>query len=103
MTKQSDFYLGTYDDIQEYVQVQVAHMKLVVSGIRCLFPIVYLLFLGPWSDQFGRKPVMLAPVFGFILQNAIFLLSSIYFEELSADFIMLEAFRELFGGPQLIW
>lgn len=44
------------------------------SMIESIIPAAVSLFIGPWSDKFGRKPVMLTSTFGYFL---CFLLTSV--------------------------
>lgn len=44
------------------------------SMIESIIPAAVSLFIGPWSDKFGRRPVMLTSTFGYFL---CFLLTSV--------------------------
>lgn len=37
------------------------------SMIESIIPATVSLFIGPWSDKFGRRPVMLTSTFGYFL------------------------------------
>lgn len=37
------------------------------SMIESIIPAAVSLFIGPWSDKFGRRPVMLTSTFGYFL------------------------------------
>ena len=95
--------LGDYEDIQEYIQVIVSHMHFVVVAIQCLAPLFALFFVMSWSDSHSRKPPLLVPLIGYSLQSGVFLLSSIFYEELKADFLMLECIGDFLGGPDMFW
>lgn len=40
-------------------------LVMTTSLINSIIPAVFSLFLGPWSDKFGRKKVLIATFFGF--------------------------------------
>ena len=57
----------------------------------------FVLFVGPWSDNFGRKFLIISPLVGFVILDVVFLLNSIFFYELKADWIILEFIQDLSG------
>ncbi len=59
---------------------------------------LFVLFVGPWSDQFGRKFLVCLPLFGQMLHCAVYLVNVYYMTELSADWLLLEALQDLTGG-----
>ena len=76
------------DNIQNHQEEQMATQKLVSgvqshSGILQSVPgIVFTLFAGPISDTYGRKPLILFPLFGYFILNFVYLINSIWFNEL---------------------
>ena len=68
---------------------------MLIKGIP---PIIIVLFIGPWSDNCGRKVLMILPVIGFILNYLWFLVNAIYFEELVAEYLMFEVVDYWLGG-----
>ena len=78
-------------------------MHLVVVAIESVVPMFTLFFIMSWSDTHSRKPPLLIAAFGYMLQAFVFLFSSIFYEKLSADFLMLEVIRDFLGGPHLFW
>ena len=61
-------------------------------------PIIFALFIGPWSDKFGRKFLIIFPLFGYVLYDLWFLVNVIYFDELVVEYLMLEIVQYWFGG-----
>ncbi|XP_050453838.1 proton-coupled folate transporter-like isoform X4 [Cataglyphis hispanica] len=53
--------------INTKVQPQASLILMSKSFIESLFPSVLSLFLGPWSDKYGRKPVILSGYIGISL------------------------------------
>ena len=43
------------------VYQQMTYAVLFIKGVP---PILFVLFIGPWSDRFGRKPLMIVPLIG---------------------------------------
>ena len=50
--------------LQNITQPQVASLIMYKSSIETFFPMIFCLFLGPWSDKNGRKPLLLFPFIG---------------------------------------
>lgn len=46
--------------INSMVQPYASLILMGKSFVESIFPSFLLLFLGPWSDKYGRKPVMLS-------------------------------------------
>lgn len=44
---------------------------MVTSIFSNVVPALWSFFLGPWSDKFGRKPILISTMFGFTLQYII--------------------------------
>ena len=69
-----------------YLQVLTAIPAVIVS-----------LFLGPWSDVNGRKPLLIIPQIGTILAQSMYILNT-FLTSLSGEFILLASLGSLFGG-----
>ena len=48
--------------------------------------IVFTLFAGPLTDSFGRKPLIISALFGYLLLDIIFLVNAYWFFELKVVF-----------------
>ena len=115
---------GDYNETQEYVEKvsqlsyhllkkrlisilvtfqTVAKMQLVTLFMNGLPPTIFALFLGPWSDQCGRKFLLIMPLFGFALYNIWFLINVKFYYSFAAEFLMAESIQFVFGGFQCIF
>jgi MFS transporter, PCFT/HCP family, solute carrier family 46 (folate transporter), member 1 len=56
--------------IEQKIQPHVAEIIMVSSLLNAIIPAVLSLFLGPWTDKFGRKKVICATFFGFAMTLA---------------------------------
>ena len=70
-------------------------VTLYIKGIP---PIIFTLFIGPWSDRFGRKILMVLPLFGYLSYNLWFLINAIFFHQMGPEWLMLEIFQYWPGG-----
>lgn len=68
---------------------------MFVKGVP---PIIFALFIGPWSDKFGRRYLIILPLIGYIAYNIWFLVNVIYFDEMVVEYLMLEALQYWPGG-----
>lgn len=68
--------------LEALVQPYTANILMVESMANSILPAVLNLFIGPWSDRFGRKPVLLVTFIGcalsYLLVTVICFLSSQY-------------------------
>ena len=60
----------------------VATMQLVTMFVKGVPPIIFALFIGPWSDRFGRKFLIIFPLFGDVIYCLWFLINVIFFDQL---------------------
>ncbi|XP_037954829.1 tetracycline resistance protein, class C-like [Teleopsis dalmanni] len=62
---------NTSKKIEDDVQPYVSNILLAKSLITALIPAILSLFVGPWSDKFGRRFVILATFSGYFINFAI--------------------------------
>lgn len=55
----TDMYLPSFPTMMEYFNVEASVLNLTLVGFFFFFAVGMLLF-GPYSDRFGRKPVLIA-------------------------------------------
>jgi len=76
----------------------VNDVQLVMLWIQTGPSILYVFFAGALSDKFGRKPLILIPLLGFLFANVATLVNAVYLEELPVQFFYLEESMSFFGG-----
>mgnify|MGYP001185973083 FL=1 len=87
------------DDIQnhenEQIQVQKysADLKMYNSVLQAIPGALYLLIAGPLSDVYGRKPFIAFALFGYVFNNAVFLINGYFFYELKAEYLLFECLQ----------
>lgn len=73
--------------ISDRIQSSVSSLLMWASLIETLPAILFVLFLGPWSNQHGRKPLMILPLTGNILSIMIYMLVN-YADSLPAEYLL---------------
>ena len=68
---------------------------MFVKGIP---PIIFALFIGPWSDRFGRKFLIILPLVGYVLYDAWFFINVWFYDTFPVEYLMLEVIQFWFGG-----
>ena len=66
--------------------------------VKSIPPIIFALYIGPWSDKFGRKFLIVFPLIGYILYDIWFLVNVIFYDTFVVEFLMLEVIQYWFGG-----
>ena len=60
--------------------------------------VIFALFLGPWSDRAGRKPLILIPYLGYFLFCMAMIVNTYFFDELYVEFLWFENISALCGS-----
>lgn len=61
------FRAGNYSQKEREIQEIVAQHKIYRSVLDHTFPILFVIFVGPWSDYYGRKVPLLLSTLGTML------------------------------------
>ena len=83
----------SYKDKQETNQELVTGLQRTSKIIQAIPPLVYALIAGPWSDKHGRKPLIILGILGYVLSNIVFLINAHWFDELKAEYLLLECIQ----------
>ena len=85
------------------VQSYVSTLNIYGSLINTIPSIFFVLFLGPWSDKHGRKPLMIVPLVGAMLSTCIFTLIYYLGNDLTAEYLLFaEVPVSLLGGQSTL-
>lgn len=68
--------------VEEKIQPHVAEIIMTISLLNSIIPAIMSLFLGPWTDKFGRKKVISATCVGFSMTMALFTVLSFISDQL---------------------
>ncbi len=67
------------------------------SGMLQAVPgVVFTLLAGPLSDRYGRRPLLIAALAGYVILQLVFLVNSIWLEELAVEYLLLECLQVSF-------
>ena len=64
------------------IQNERSFFQSVSSILQNAPGLIFALFAGALSDTYGRKPLIILPLLGFFLLNLVYLVNSIWFNEL---------------------
>ena len=85
--------LYSYPEMQNKNQEMVTNLKVKSRVVQSIPPLVYAMIAGPWSDKHGRKPLIVLGISGYILANGIFLINTVWYYELKAEYLLLECLQ----------
>ncbi|XP_017148542.1 proton-coupled folate transporter [Drosophila miranda] len=60
-----------FKNIEPQVQGYAATIMMINAILESTIPAIVSLFLGPWSDKFGRRPILLSTYAGFLISASI--------------------------------
>eukprot|EP00092_Neocalanus_flemingeri_P016667 GFUD01018030.1.p1 GENE.GFUD01018030.1~~GFUD01018030.1.p1 ORF type:complete len:510 (-),score=61.02 GFUD01018030.1:1014-2492(-) len=89
--------IDNFPEAEDDVQTKVSEFNMAFSMLSALPSIVLALFIGPWSDKNGRKPVMLLPLMGYIVSTFVWVLN-VYYMEWPAKYLLATGVYSFFGG-----
>ena len=90
--------LDENNDYEIEVQKRLQNFEMVLEWIRSVPSFVYTLFIGALSDKFGRKPLILLPLLGTLIDQALYFVNYKLIESLPLEFIYFISFNFFLGG-----
>ena len=85
--------LGDHMKIRYDNQKRVTDLKTASKVIQAMPPLIYSLVAGPWCDKYGRKPLIILSIFGYAIANTVFLINTVWWYELKAEYLLLECIQ----------
>ncbi|KAJ8955901.1 hypothetical protein NQ318_005449 [Aromia moschata] len=70
------------EKLEKLVEPEAATISMVGSTIGSVYTVILCLFIGPWSDRFGRKPVLILNLIGATMSHVGIAIFS-YFQNIS--------------------
>ena len=74
-----------------------ATINLVVMFLKGVPPVIFALFIGPWSDKYGRKVLMILPMTGYVFFYTWMFINTMY-KDMVVEYLMLEVLAYWPGG-----
>ena len=71
----------------------MSELKIYNSVLQAIPSVLFTLFAGSWSDLHGRKAIIVSATFGSVISNLVFMLNAYFFDELKAEYLLLEVSR----------
>ena len=85
--------IQNHENEQIQVQKYSADLKMYNSVLQAIPGALYLLIAGPLSDVYGRKPFIAFALFGYVFNNAVFLINGYFFYEYKAEYLLFECLQ----------
>lgn len=84
-------------ELEAMLEPHVTILQMYKTVIESCIPVILSLFVGPWSDHHGRKPLILWPMFGYGLMHIIYTLLCVV-RDLDPRYFLLASIPVAFSG-----
>ena len=84
--------------IEELVQIETNNFQMTAQWIINVPGIIFSLYAGPLSDQFGRKPLIMFPIIGYVISAIGGIINYAFLEYLPLEFFYIDTIPAFFGG-----
>ena len=99
----SNLTLDEYESYNTEVQKSVVDIQSISIYLGSIPAIIYSLFAGSLSDDFGRKPLIVIPLFGAVLTAIGMLINCLFIENLPVQFFHIDRLWQFFGGMSVFY
>ena len=55
---------------------------MLAGMLQCMPVMMFVMIAGPLTDRYGRKPLILCALVGYLILDLVFLLNSLWFHQL---------------------
>ncbi|GFY69172.1 hypothetical protein TNIN_320341 [Trichonephila inaurata madagascariensis] len=86
-----------YKNVNDNLEIVANNYSLYLNLLAPIGAFV-VIFLAPWSDKYGRKPMLLMALFGFFLNDIGIILCTVYFDSALYFIILSNLPTQLTGG-----
>lgn len=62
-----------------------------VGMLQCMPVMMFVMIAGPLTDKYGRKPLILSALVGYLILDLVFLVNSLWFYQLKVGTVRLLA------------
>lgn len=94
----------TFDtELQIQVQEIINHFEFKKRYLGMAPAFIYTLLAGALSDRYGRKPLLLFPLIGSLITKSVYVIGSLFPNQLPLDFFYLAAAWDIFGGMPIYY
>ena len=90
--------LNNHIDIHHAVQKRVNMVEAHGDTMVQVPIIIYALLAGTLSDKYGRRPLMIMPIVGQILEGVALLANKVWFNQLPLEALWLTNIYDILGG-----
>lgn len=89
--------VSQYPDIRKAQQQEVSVFSMYNAIIMSILPLFFILFMGAWSDKYGRKVPLCASMLGHILYSGGYLINS-WVWHWPVEYLLVVGLLESLGG-----
>ena len=89
--------------IENEVQRELQSFEMIGQWIDTLPAFIFSFFMGSLSDRFGRKPLILLPLIGSVLDAILHIINYAFIRDLPMEFFYLISMYKFFGGTPIFY
>ncbi|XP_064095354.1 LOW QUALITY PROTEIN: probable peptidoglycan muropeptide transporter SLC46 [Macrobrachium nipponense] len=89
--------LSSHKDVKEEMATEFSEFAMYNGIITAVIPLFFILFMGAWSDKYGRKVPLVASTIGHLLYSLGYLVSSTV-DSWPVEYLLIVALLDSLGG-----
>ena len=87
----------------QIVKWRLQDFEMYHGWVKSTPTFIYALFIGALSDRFGRKPLILLPIFGALIDHVLGFINIEYIENFPIEFFYVMSFEYFLGGFPMLY